>query len=145
MTASLLPNIHTIQSNALHMTLNPLILYICSVYISNVQLLLQCCFGVQYPSQSVEHHVVANSTHSTSNFPWLRYVFQSFLSLVRPRNLLKIFCAIDRLRLWKNCYHSCVFSSGCLISIGDLPNSTQKIMYLCSALSPKLIKTAFYF
>ena len=32
-TASLLPNIHTIQSNALHMTLNPLILYICSIKI----------------------------------------------------------------------------------------------------------------
>jgi len=32
-TASLLPNIHTIQFNALHMTLNPLILYICSVNI----------------------------------------------------------------------------------------------------------------
>ena len=32
-TVSLLPNIHTIQSNALHMTLNPLILYICTVYI----------------------------------------------------------------------------------------------------------------
>ena len=30
-TVSLLPNVHTIQSNALHMTLNPLILYICSV------------------------------------------------------------------------------------------------------------------
>ena len=32
-SASLLPNIHTIQSNALHMTLNPFILYICSVNI----------------------------------------------------------------------------------------------------------------
>jgi len=32
-TVSLLPNIHTFQSNALHMTLNPLILYICSVNI----------------------------------------------------------------------------------------------------------------
>ena len=32
-TASLLPNIHTIQSIALYKTLNPLILYICSVNI----------------------------------------------------------------------------------------------------------------
>jgi len=32
-TASLFPNIHTIQSNALQMTLNPLILYICSIKI----------------------------------------------------------------------------------------------------------------
>jgi len=32
-SASLLPNTHIIQSNALHMTLNPLVLYICSVNI----------------------------------------------------------------------------------------------------------------
>ena len=32
-TAPLLPNIHTIQSNALHITLKPLVLYICSVNI----------------------------------------------------------------------------------------------------------------
>ena len=40
--------------------------------ISEVLLLLWCCFAVQYHSQSVEHHAVVNST---SNFPWLWYVF----------------------------------------------------------------------
>ena len=38
--------------------------------ISEVQMLLQCCFGVQYPSQSVEHHAVVNLTHSTSNLSY---------------------------------------------------------------------------
>ena len=50
--------------------------------LSYVKLLLWCCFAVQYPSQSGEHHVVVNSTHSMSNFPWLQYVFHSFLCLV---------------------------------------------------------------
>ena len=44
--------------------------------ISEVPMLLWCCFAVQYHSQSVEHHAIVNSTHSTSNFPWLRYVLQ---------------------------------------------------------------------
>ena len=35
-TASILLNVHTVQSNALHMTLNPLITYICSVNIWSV-------------------------------------------------------------------------------------------------------------
>jgi len=32
-TASILLNVHIMQSNALHMTLNPIIIYICSVNI----------------------------------------------------------------------------------------------------------------
>ena len=78
--ASILLNIHTIQSNALHMTLNPLIIYICSVNILCLDATTML-FRSAIPAQSGGHHVV-NSTHSTSNFPWLQYVFQSFLSLV---------------------------------------------------------------
>ena len=80
--------------------------------ISEVQMLLQCCFAVQNPSQSCERNIVVNSTQSTSNIPWLWYVFQPCLSSAGPRKLLKTGCATDRLMLWKHCYHS-VFSSSC--------------------------------
>ena len=72
-------------TNALHMALNSLVIYICSVNI--------LCADV------------VNSTHSMSNFLWLRYVFQSLFSIVGQRILLKIVCAIDRLKLWKHCFH----------------------------------------
>ena len=45
--------------------------------ISEVQMLLQCCFAVQYPSQSGERNIEVNSTQSTSNIPWLWYVLLS--------------------------------------------------------------------
>ena len=67
------------------------------------------CDAVQYLSQSGECNVVVNSTHSTSNVPWLWYVLQSSLSLVGPRNHLKPVCAIDRPMLWKHCYHFVCF------------------------------------
>ena len=93
------------QSNALHMTDWTHLLYTSAQLISYVQMLLWCCFPVQYLSRSCESKVVVNSTHSTSNPPWLRYVFQSFFSIVGQRNLLKTICAIDRLKLWKHCFH----------------------------------------
>ena len=49
--------------------------------ISEVQMLLQCCFAVQYPSQPCERKVVVNSTHLKSIYPWLGYVFQLFFKL----------------------------------------------------------------
>ena len=108
--ASLLLNVHTMPSKHFIWCWTHLS-YTYVQLISEVQMLLQGCFKVQYPSQSGEHHVIANSTHSTSNFPWLRYVFQPCLSSAAPRTLLNA-CAIDRLMLWKHCYHS-VFSSSC--------------------------------
>ena len=56
------------------------------------------------PSQSDKHHLVVNSTCSTSNFPWLQYVFQSFFSLVGPRNLLKM--SVPSIDTGKHCYHT---------------------------------------
>ena len=78
--------------------------------------------------------------------PWLRYVFQSFLSLVGWGIFLKpsvpsIDYGSGNTDTWL-----CVFSSS-LVSISDLPNPSQTCMYVrCSALSPKLIlKPLFIF
>ena len=75
-------------------------------FISEVLMLLWCCFTVQYPSQSVKHDAVVNSTHSKSNFPWLRYVSSNLLAYWDWRIF---WTPSDRLRLWKHWYHSVSF------------------------------------
>ena len=124
-TASLLPNIHTIQ--AMHFIWRWTYL---------------CCFAVQYPSVC---WAPCCSEFNTINIKLsVITVCLKFLNLVGPRTLLKTVRVIDRRRLWKHWYHSLSFPVVGLISIGDLPSSTHKIMYVrCSALSPKTpIKTA---
>ena len=65
-TASILLNVHTMQSNAFHMTLNPLIKYICSVNML-CEVATAMLFRIVIPPQPGDHHVVVNLTHSTSN------------------------------------------------------------------------------
>ena len=57
--ASLLLNVHIMQSNALQMTLNPLIKYICSVNILCTDATVMQ-FTVQYPSQSAPRYCEFN-------------------------------------------------------------------------------------
>ena len=73
--------------------------------ISYVQMLLWCCFAVQYLLQTVEDHVIQHIRRQTFRDNVMSYS----LSLVRPRNHLKPVCATDRPRLWKHCYHSVCF------------------------------------
>ena len=95
--------------NRLHFIfLNPLILYICSVNIWSVDATamlfhsaipltvwrVPCCS--EFNTFDVKLSVI--TVCPPFNF-----------ELSMPRNLLKTFCAIDRLRLWKHCYHSVSF------------------------------------
>ena len=106
-TASLLLNVHTMQSNALHIS-KPTFIYICSVNVfcadatamlfhSAIPLTVwrvPCCS--EFNTFDVKLSVI--TVCPPFNF-----------ELSMPRNLLKTFCAIDRLRLWKHCYHSVSF------------------------------------
>ena len=66
--------------------------------------------------------------------------FPVIFKLSGPRNVLKIVCAIDRLRIWKHCLTTMCLSSSCLVSISEWPSPTQSCLFVrCSALSPKLI------
>ena len=56
-----------------------------------------------------------------------------------PRNLLKTFCAIHRLRLWKHCYHSVSFRVVVCSSSVTCLTLDKDVMYVrCSTSSPKL-------
>ena len=117
------------------MTLNPLIIYICSVNIwcANATMML-------FHSAITLTVKQAPSCSEFNTFNVKLFVITVCLPVIfefiEPRNLLKPICAIDRLRLCKHCYH--YVSSSCLVSIGDFPSSTQRCLYVrCSALSPK--------
>ena len=71
-TSSLLLNVHTMQSYTLHMKLNPLITYICSVNILCTDATAMLFRSTVNTRPVCERHVFVNLTHSTSNFSWLR-------------------------------------------------------------------------
>ena len=120
------------------MTLNPLIIYICSVNIvcadSTAILFHSAITLTVWQAPSCCEFNTFNIKLSVITICRLVIVEHSGL-----RNLLNTVCAIDRPRLWKHCYHSCVFLV-VVVSIGDLPSSAHICLFvLCSDLSPKLI------
>ena len=114
------------------MTLNPLIIYICSVNIVRTDATVMLFHSAitltvkQAPSCSEFNTFNVKPSVITVYLP---VIFE----LSGLRNLLKIICAIDRLRLWKHCLTIMCLSSSCLVSIGDSSLALHKDVCMCAA------------
>jgi len=121
------------------MTLNALIIYICSVNFIcadvTAMLFRSAIILTVWQATSCSEFNTFNVKLSV-----ITVCFPVIFKLSGPRNVLKIVCAIDRLRIWKHCLTTMCLSSSCLVSISEWPSPTQSCFFVrCSALSPKLI------
>jgi len=97
------------------MTLNALIIYICSVNFIcadvTAMLFRSAIILTVWQATSCSEFNTFNVKLSV-----ITVCFPVIFKLSWPRNVLKIVCAIDRLRIWKHCLTTMCLSSGCLVS-----------------------------